>query len=133
MVFDIASAYHQLCINKSSQDLFAFRLPQGIYYYERAPMGMVASGDWLLNHTDLIFAGLRNCMKEMDDLLLEATNEEEMVEVLKPFLDRCCQNGIYLSRSKTHGIQEVEYASLSLSATEGCRPSMEKYKALQEI
>ena len=52
---------------------------------------------------------------------------------MKPFLDQCHQNGIYLSCSKTHGGQEVEYAGLSLSATEGCKPSMEKYKALQEI
>ena len=56
-----------------------------------------------------------------------------MVDVLRPFLDRCRQNGIYLSRSKTDGGREVEYAGLSLSATEGCRPSLSKYKALQEI
>ena len=45
MVFDIASAYHQLRISKSSQDLFAFRLPQGIYYYQCAPMGTVSRRD----------------------------------------------------------------------------------------
>ena len=106
-VCDIAQAYHQCQISSKDEDLFAFTLPQGVYYYKRAPMGFCGSGDHMVQVTDKILENLENLNKEVDDCLLEAKDKEDMLRVLSPFLERCRQNGIFLSKTKIEVGEEV--------------------------
>ena len=129
---DISSAYHQVEISPNSQDLFAFRLEQGIFCYKRAAMGFSASGDYMVNITDTMLADL-DLQKEVDDILLEADSCESMPEKMIPFFERCRRHGIFLSRSKIEAGTNVEYAGIEINTEIGCRPARSKYRALQDL
>ena len=132
MTINLSSAYHQSVISEASQDLFAFRVKDEIYYFKWSPQGYSGIGDYMNLCLNRIFVGLQNLHKEMDDLLVEAKDEKTMETYLWPVLERCRTNGVRLSRSKINTGPEVDYAGLQISATDGCKPSKEKYRALLE-
>ena len=69
----------------------------------------------------------------MENTPLESEDDKTMEGVLRPVLERCRTNGVLLSRPKIDMGPEISYAGLDISATEGFKPSKEKYKALNEL
>ena len=80
-----------------------------------------------------IFTSLPNLLKEMDDILLESEDDKAMEGVLRPMLECCRSNEVLQSRPKIDMGPEVSYTGLEISATEDCKPSREKYNALNEL
>ena len=63
-------------------------------------MGFCGSGDHMVQVTDKILENLENLNKEVDDCLLEAKGKEDMLRVLRPFLERCRRMGYFCLRQK---------------------------------
>ena len=70
--------YFQLALDEESSYLTTFLSPQGRFRYLRAPMGLNASSDEWCRHSDVAVEGLDWCMMIVDDIIIWATNAEEM-------------------------------------------------------
>ena len=60
--------------------------------------------------TEIIFTGLPNLQKEMDNILLESENYDTMSTVMRSCLERCGLNVVVLSRPRIDCSQSVLYA-----------------------
>ena len=89
VTIDLSSAYHQSVISESSQDLFAFRVKDEIYYFKRLLQGFSGRGDYMNICLNRIFVRLQNLHKEIDDLLIESEDDKTMEGYLHPVLERC--------------------------------------------
>ncbi len=81
--------YFQLPLDKDSQLLTTFLLPQGKFYYKAAPMGLSPSGDWWCQRSDKVLAGLPGVLKLVDDILEQAPTKEELLQRIRQVLLTC--------------------------------------------
>ena len=67
---DASDGYFQIALKPSCQHLTTFSTPWGRYKHLRATQGLCCSGDEYNRRQDEAFAGLRNFVRVVDDLLL---------------------------------------------------------------
>ena len=129
---DALHGYFQLPIDKESQLLTAFLLPQGKFYYKVAPMGLSPSGDWWCQRSDEALAGLPGVLKLVDDILVQAATKEELLQRIRQVLQRCRQHGMILSKKKLEIGQEVSFAGHIVGA-DGVRPDPVRLDAISNF
>ena len=112
--------------------LTAFLLPWGRYVYTVAPMGLNPSGDWWCKKSDEALVGLEGVTKLVDDILVQAADEDELLRRMEAVLLRCRQHGITLSRKKVEVGEEVNFAGHKVSA-DGVRPDPTKLDAIAQF
>ena len=66
---DASDGYFQIALKPSCQHLTTFATPWGRYRFLRAPQGLNCSGDEYNRRQDTAFAGLRDLVRVVDDLL----------------------------------------------------------------
>ena len=76
---DAVHGYFQLALEPKSSFITTFLLPQGKFRYLRAPMGLNASSDEWCCKSDIIVEGLPWARKLVDDTIIWADNEEDLV------------------------------------------------------
>ena len=76
---DLLQGYHQIPLTDKSKNLFVFALEDGLYRYTRAPMGYTGSSHYFNKVIQKLMEGIGGVHIEVDDLLIEA---EEMLEAL---------------------------------------------------
>jgi hypothetical protein len=86
---DALQGYYQIPLDKKSSYLTTFLLPSGRYQFLRAPMGMKNSSDVFCHRTDNIFAAVPDLLKIVDNVLLQAATEEELLVKLLIALTAC--------------------------------------------
>ena len=65
-ITDIYSAYHQVKLKEDTRNLLVFRLDgHANHVYKRAPMGFSTSGDYMVQSTDTMLAGLKGLTKKL--------------------------------------------------------------------
>jgi len=109
---DAKLGYFQIPLDDESSMLTTFLLPSGRYRYTRAPMGLSASSDELCARIDLVLQGLTGVIKIVDDILIQASNPEELQNRLYNVLSRCRKHGITLSAEKAAIGQSMAFAGL---------------------
>jgi hypothetical protein len=129
---DAVQGYFQIPLEEESSFLTTFLLPSGRYRYTRAPMGLCASGDEWCARSDQALQGLDFCQKLVDDILIQASTEEELFERVRLVLDRCRQYGISISRKKLEVGQQINYAGHVVSRA-GVRPDPDKLAAIRDF
>lgn len=67
---DASDGYFQIALKPSCQHLTTFATPWGRYRFFRAPQGLNCSGDEYNRRQDAAFAGLKDYVRVVDDLLL---------------------------------------------------------------
>ena len=77
---DAVLGYFQLGLDEESSRITTFLLPQGKFRYLRAPMRLNASSDEWCCHSDIIIQGIPWARKIVDDTLIWAETEEELLE-----------------------------------------------------
>ena len=73
---DFSSGYHQC----KSRDIFPIILPQGIYRYTVLPQGAGPSSNLFKILTDAGIRGKQGNFKNIDDILIIATNADKLEE-----------------------------------------------------
>ncbi len=131
-MLDTLHGYFQLPLDKDSQLLTAFLLPQGKFYYKVAPMGLSPSGDWWCQRSDEALAGLPGVLKLVDDILVQAPTKEELLQRIRQVLQRCQQHGMILSKRKLEIGQEVSFAGHIVRAN-GVRPDPVRLDAISNF
>ena len=129
---DAIHGYYQVPLDEKSQLLTTFLLPDGKYCYTGAPMGLSSSGDEFCARTDEAFSGLSFVSKIVDDILVQAPNEEILRSRVVQILDRCQKFGITLSKAKFDVGKRVTFAG-HVFTPEGVRPEPAKVDALTKF
>jgi hypothetical protein len=97
---DALQGYYQIPLDEESNYLTTFVLPSGRYRFLRAPMGMKNSSDVFRHRTDDIFAAVPDLLKIVNNALLQAPTEEELLVKLCIALTACRAGNLTLSREK---------------------------------
>ena len=95
---DAVHGYFQLGLDEESSHMTTFLLPQGKFCYLRAPMGLNTSSDEWCCHSEVIIRGLPWARKIVDDTLIWASTEPELLERARIVLQHCKENNITISQ-----------------------------------
>lgn len=129
---DAVQGYFQIPLDEESSKLTTFLIPSGRYRYLRAPMGLSASSDEWCSRSDAALSGLQGVKKLVDDILIMASSEEELLERLDSVLERCRKHGITISKKKMRIGTEVKFAGYVLTP-EGVTPDPDKTAAIHNF
>ena len=95
-------------------------------------MGLNASSDEWCCNSDIIVEGLPWDRKLVDDTIIWADNEEDLVIRTRTVLERCKANNITISRKKIEMGNVIEVAGHNLSGTE-IKPDEKKFSAIRKF
>ena len=131
-VIDLKQAYHQVPLSVEASKLTTFILPSGRYRYKRNVMGLSSANDVFLARSTAAFEGIDGLHQLVDDILLEAPDEQSLLEKMDLVLQRCQQHGMTLKRSKLAMSSSVRFGGYIISK-EGCKPDGKKLEAISKI
>ena len=94
--FDAVNGYFQIALDEESSRLTTFLLPSGRYRYKRIPQGLNASSDEWCRRSDVVIEGLPWARKLVDDIILWASNLEELSLRINEIVSRCAASNICL-------------------------------------
>jgi len=95
-------------------------------------MGLSSSSDEWCRHSDRAIEGFTWAKKIVDDILIWASNLEELSIRIRQVAERCKLLNIALSRSKMEIGDKISFAGLCISST-GITPDPEQVRALREF
>jgi hypothetical protein len=132
---DFTSGYFQVELDESSQLLTTTLIGNQRYVYSRAAMGLSASSDEFCYRSDAVLLGphhLEGVHKQIDDVLIEATNYEQLAERLHLFLLNCEAHGVSLSSTKVSVGSSVTFGGYNVSQ-DGVKMCEEKVAAVRDF
>ena len=129
---DAVMGYFQIPLDQDSKKLTTFLLPSGRYRYCRAPMGLSASSDEWCKRSDLALQDLPGTLKLVDDILIEATDYEQLFARIEAVLQRCKLHNITISLRKLEVGAKVTFAGFHISA-DGVTPLPERTKSIKDF
>lgn len=102
---DLCHAYWQLALAENSQEIFSIQTPMGIYTPTRLTQGSTDAGNYFQGTTEPLFNEvplLRDkSLQWLDDFMLHAKTEEELLGALKAFFGTCQKYGLKVHALKT--------------------------------
>lgn len=118
---DLSQGYWQLALHKNSQELMSIQTPQGIYSPTRLLQGGTDSGNYFQAVLQPVFAAKiagRKFLQWVDDFLLYAAEERELLANISQFFKACSQINLKLHAEKcTLFAREVTFCGRLLSET----------------
>lgn len=97
---DMTSSYYQMDLHPDSQELTTFITPSGRYRFTKLPMGISPASDHLNLRTEELVVGHDGLHKNLDDVLVEATDMKELYLKLRELLQRAKKMGVTFSIKK---------------------------------
>ena len=129
--YDAVSGFFQVPLSESSKMLTATILPSGRYVYLSPPMGMSPSGDFYNNCASIVCAGVPGLNRTVDDVLIEATDYEQLEARCRQFLANCRKWGLTLSDLKIEYGSQVSFGGFIVT-DKGCRPDPRRVESLRQ-
>ena len=112
-VLDLTQGYYQMAISKKSRLLTAFRTSEGLFQFKRLPMGLKSAPAFFqaaMQQTVLADMLYQICEVYLDDIIVYAETEDELLDNLSKVFSRLEQYNITLNPDKVKiGLQSVEY------------------------
>ena len=119
IILDLTSGYHQIPISENSRRWTAFLTFWGIFEWLRMPMGLAGAASYFQKiMTTVVLAGLIMIICEiyLDDLIIPATSEDELIENFIKVLERFKKHNITINPDKcVMGISEATYVGHTVS------------------
>jgi len=134
--FDMTSGFFQLLSAEKYRKYTAFITYMGVYEWNRVPMGLTPSANWfqyLL--ATIVLAGLvyLTCELLIDDVLVYARDETELLERLRTVFERFKQYNIIIHPDKCEiGLNEIEYCG-ALIDNKGIKFTEDKLSGVKEF
>ena len=97
---DALCGYWQLPLHEEDRHLTTFITQQGRFHFCRAPMGFSATGDEFCRRGDVALAGIPQCQKVVDDIILWDSSYRQHVTRIFDVLTRCRSHGITINSDK---------------------------------
>ena len=129
---DAVQGYHQIPLNGEASKLTTFLLPWGKYRYKRGPMGLSSTSDCWCKRSDYVIAGMPNCRKIVDDILITAKTLEELYATIEIVLKKCREIGLTISKRKFQIAQATTFAGYIVSKN-GVKPDPERIEAIAKF
>ena len=95
-------------------------------------MGLNASSDEWCRRSDVAVKGLEWCMKIVEDIIIWATNAEDIWSRINMVLDRCKAHNITIFRKKLEIGDEIEFAGHIISHR-GIKLDSSKFQAIRDF
>lgn len=106
---DFASAYHQATIHPDDRHKTVFRTHEGVFTWQRCPFGLMNLPAWWSQQMQNVFGDL-DIACYLDDVVIFANTEDELIARLQAFYVRCREFDIRLKPSKCElGLTKFEY------------------------
>lgn len=117
---DMAHAYWQLPLASDSQELLSIQTPLGVYSSNRLLQGSTDAGNYFQAVTQEAFHPLsQNLIQWLDDFLVHAVNEKDILQALQPFFAICKEYGFKIHAKKSHlFLKEANFCGRIISKTE---------------
>ena len=130
---DFVSGYWQIPVHPNSQDYCGIVTPNGVYTSTRVLQGLTNATSHFQGTVEPLFTSIRSNLKAwLDDFMLYAKNEEELLRLLEEFFRICKVHGLYLSAKKCEFfVREVKWCGRVVSK-DGYRLDPLRLSALQE-
>lgn len=129
---DLASAYNQVKVKESSQELLTINTFKGLFRYQRLPYGISSAGSIFQSVMDKILHGIRNTYSYLDDILLISSTQEEMIDLVHEVLCRLNEFGVKVNEEKSEFLKtSVIFLGHLIDGT-GIHPSPELTRAIVE-
>ena len=129
--YDAVSGFFQVPLSETSKMLTATILPSGRYVYLSPPMGLSESGDFYNQAASIICSGVPGLNRTVDDVLIEATDYDQLEERCRQFLQNCSEWGLTLSDIKIEYGHQVSFGGFMVTS-EGCRPDTGRVESLRQ-
>ena len=110
---DATHDYFQIPLSDEASKLTTFLLPLERYHY--LPMVLSSSSDEWCRHSDRVVEGFPWCKKIVDDILIWASNPQDLEERLRAVVARCDRLHVTLSRSKFQIATSLSFAGCIVS------------------
>ena len=132
-VFDALKGYHQIELDKESQDLTAFMTPFGRYVYLRLAFGLSSAGDVFTLRYGNAIDEATDGMRATEDTLIRGSTAAELLANTRRFFNACREAGITLNKRKIQwDKKEVLFGGFLLDKN-GYRIDPSLTKALSEF
>jgi hypothetical protein len=119
-IFDFTQGYFQCPMSDDSRPYTAFRTQFGLYEWNRVPMGLKSAGSYFQHvMSSSVLGGMIYTMLELyiDDCIIFASSEDELVDRVDKFLTRVIEHNITVNPDKTRmGLEQIEYVGHVLDA-----------------
>ncbi|XP_054272632.1 uncharacterized protein K02A2.6-like [Macrosteles quadrilineatus] len=123
-VLDLQSAYLQMPVAESSQELLTLTTHKGLFRLRRLPFGLSSAPALFQAAMDKILSGLSGMVAYLDDVIVGGSSRQEAYSRLELVLQRLSDYGVKVNESKCNFLQsQVEYLGYRLSA-EGISPQV---------
>lgn len=130
---DLASAYHQVPLSESSQDLTVFITPMGAYKFLRMLFGLVSAASVFQRIMNDVIKGIPGVRCYQDDVLIFGKNIKEHDCRVTKVLGRLLKAGLTLRRDKCKfGVTEVDYLGHHISGS-GVPPKKELVDTIENL
>ena len=130
--FDAVHGYFQVPLDAKSSRLTTFLVESGRYRFKRAPMGLNPSSDHFCERSDRTFQPVEGILKIVDDGLLQAPTERDLLEKFELVLECCRKSSLTLSRKKLEMGQSVTFAGHIISS-DGVKPEPRRTDAIRKF
>ena len=107
---DLAQAYQQICLDKSSKHLVTINTHCGLFVYNRLPFGVLTEPANFQRIIDSLLQGIPNVCTYLHDILITGRNDTEHLKNLEAVLAKLETAGLCLKLSKCSFMSvSVEY------------------------
>ena len=131
-VLDLKGAYQQLVVSEYTKSLLAIQTIKGLYRFKRLPFGVKPAASIFQSVMDQILTGLENVQVYIDDILIWAKDERELLERIENVLDRLLKFNVKVNWDKCQWfVSKVLYLGHELSE-KGISANKEKVRAVVE-
>ena len=121
IVLDLTSGYFQTEIDEESREYTAFMTNWGLYEWCRLPMGLSGAPSFFQRTLSTqVLNGLLTILCELylDDVIIFADTEDQLVERFQQVLQRFEEHNIYINPSKCKmGLSEVTFVGHTINTS----------------
>ena len=130
--FDAVQGYFQVPLDDESSRLTTFLVKSGRYRFTRAPMGLSPSSDYFCERSDMAFASVIDLLKIVDDGLLQAPTQRDLLVAFRQVLECCRKSNLTLSRPKLQMGHSVEFAGYEITK-DGVKPDPKRTDGISKF
>jgi hypothetical protein len=119
---DISQYYHQIELEHGSQYLTGFITEDGVYQYQRVPMGLTSACSWAQQELQKAIDSCEtlkrfNVRNYFDDVPIAANTEEEFLEVMEALLSLCSRFNLKVNAEKSiFGVDSITHVGFLVDA-----------------
>ena len=129
---DLSQAYHQLRLEKQSQELTTINKHKGLFRYHRLPFGRASAPAIFQRIMEGLLKDMSGVVVYLDDILITGKSQTEHMKNLREGLKRLTETGLRLQQDKCQFMKDsVAYLGHRIDK-DGLHPTEEKARAIRD-